>query len=638
MDPEVDISEQVDTGQINALHTRAASFSPSSVDDSARTVELVWTTGAAVRRYDWHADAYYEEVLEVSPEAIRMDRLASGAPLLLDHYASTSQQVGVVESARIENGQGFATVRFSKRKEVEGVWQDVKDGIIRSVSVGYKVHRYEKEKGDDGTRTYRAVDWEPLEISLVPVPADAGAGVRSEGAAEPATAAHAAQKKERSMDPEQTPAAPVATVDENAIRAAAAAAERARASEIRSAVRSVGLGDDVADRLIDSGTAIDSARSEILSAVAARQSQTDIRSSGVQIVRDEVDTRREAIEGAMLHRGGIVSELPAASREYRGLTLIETARELLQSRGVSTRGKSGSDVVDMALSRSGLHSTGDFPAILANVANKSLRSGYEAAPQTFRPIVREVELSDFKMVDRVQIGDAPKLLKVAEGGEFKRGTVGEAKESYKLETFGRVVGVTRQTIINDDLGAFTRIPELFGREAADLESDLVWGIFNENVAMSDGIALFHADHGNLGAGAEISVDSLAAAEEAMLEQTSAQGRKLAIRPQFLIVRPRRKVRAQQVLGAITANKAGDVNPFQGQLQMLVEPRLAGDAWFLAASPSQIDTIELAYLSGARGLQTFTREGFDIDGVEIKVRMDVAAKAVDHRGFFKNAGN
>ena len=118
---------------------------------------------------------------------------------------------------------------------------------------------------------------------------------------------------------------------------------------------------------------------------------------------------------------------------------------------------------------------------------------------------------------QVQLGEAPQLLEVGESGEFKRGTLGESKESYKVKTYGRVVAITRQTLINDDLDAFTRIPAMYGNSIAQLESDVVWSIITANPAMADGNALFHTTHKNLaGTGTALDVSSVGAARARLL--------------------------------------------------------------------------------------------------------------------------
>ena len=177
------------------------------------------------------------------------------------------------------------------------------------------------------------------------------------------------------------------------------------------------------------------------------------------------------------------------------------ARGWLEAEGVRVRGLSRDEIATRAL-----HSTSDFPAILAGVTNKTLRNAYETAPRTYPAIARRTTVADFKLAHRLQLGEAPQLEKVNQSGEFKRGTIGEAQESYRIETFGKVIGITRQVLINDSLDAFTRVPALFGTSAATLESDVVWGIFTANSAMADGTTLFHASHKNLaGTGAALDV-------------------------------------------------------------------------------------------------------------------------------------
>jgi len=153
-----------------------------TINEEARTVDLVFSTGAAVERFDWWTGKRYIEKLSMDPAHVRLQRLNAGAPLLDAHSAySIADQIGAVEpdSAKMVKKEGRATVRFSRREAVEPIWQDVRDAIITSVSVGYRVHRFEETTGKDGAIPTRlATDWEPFEISLVPMPADAGAKVR----------------------------------------------------------------------------------------------------------------------------------------------------------------------------------------------------------------------------------------------------------------------------------------------------------------------------------------------------------------------------------------------------------------------------------------------------------------------------
>lgn len=662
---------------------RAASL--RSVDEETRSFEVVWTTGAQVRRYSWARDEEYDEELVVSANAMRLDRLNGGAPFLNSHSSWDLRGViGVVEdgSVRVEDGNGHARIRLSERGDVEDIWRDIKSGIIRHVSVGYRIHKMERiakdDRKDGGTRPlYRALDWEPLEISAVSIPADAGAGIRAEGAsgdarrnqcvlvmrADPVAAA-THQPKEAEM-PQNEPAAGAVEPRNEPVQAPPAAApaaapapdadairteERTRVAAISAICARHQVADELRGRLIAEGTSLDAARAAILDHLAAAQPAGRTVEPAPAQARGS-DTRevqyRDAVASALMHRADPGRhQLADGAREFRGLSLIELARTVLDREGISTQGLSRMEVAGLALGqRSGVgyHGTGDFPAIVANVADKTLRAAYERTTRTFATWARRATITDFKQVSRVQLGGAPDLERVLESGEFQYGTIGESSEVYALASYGRIIAISRQAIINDDLDAFTRIPAAFGASAADLESDIVYSILMDNPKMGDAKDLFHSDHGNLaGAAAVIDEKSLAAAYRAFAEQTGIEGRKLSILPAYIIVPPgQRALEARKHITATTPSSTSDVNTFAGRLQVVEEPRLipanGQDPWFLSADPARIDTVEYAYLDGQEGVFTETRAGFEVDGIEIKARHDFAAKAIDWRGLYKNAG-
>lgn len=161
---------------------RGAEMRAASYNETDNTIDVVWTTGATVRRRSWIEGPYDEELI-VTSQAVRLDRLNAGAPLLNTHSDwDLNDVIGSVVSgsARISGGIGVATVKLSSAPGDADIVQKIRDGIIRNISVGYMVHRVEKIEADDGSvPTWRVVDWEPMEISAVPVPADAGAQVRA---------------------------------------------------------------------------------------------------------------------------------------------------------------------------------------------------------------------------------------------------------------------------------------------------------------------------------------------------------------------------------------------------------------------------------------------------------------------------
>lgn len=661
-----------------------ADVQPQTIDQDARTVELIFTTGAPVQRFDWDTGKSYLETLSLEPDHVRLDRLNAGGPLLDSHSAwSVSDQLGAVVpgSVTLSKTEGRAKVRFSRRSEVEDVWQDVRDGIIRSVSVGYRTYKIEESTPGNGNAlpVRRAVDWEPFEISMVPIPADAGAMARGAKPAgtnsceiaptreEPVTEDKPMDEQTRSETIAEIPPTPPATRNDepeanewNAARKHEREHERARVQGILLACRAGNLPQSFADKLIAEEITLEEAQTRVFKEMYARTQngvgpkQTPPNPADPVVGADPYVHQRSAIENALLNRaapdlkdasGKPCFTLSEEAKQYRGMSLMDMARFLLNARGIRTGSMDKMTLAGVALgmdTRGGYHTTSDFALLLADVQSKVLRAAYGEAPQTWQPLARRVVLPDFKTNKQLQLGDAPALLEVLEHGEFTRGTIAEAKEEFTLKTYGRVFAITRQALINDDTDAFARVPAEFGRSARRKESDLAWAQITGNPVMGDGVTLFHADHDNLaGAAAAIDIGPLGIGRAALRMQTGLDGTSvLNLVPRFLIVPAGKETIADQFVSVITPALPGSVNPFQGRLTVISEPRLdanSATAWYLAASPDQIDILLHGVLEGNEGPAIETRVGFDIDGIEIKCRLDTAFKVADWRGLFKNAG-
>lgn len=607
-------------------------------------------------RADWWTDERWTEVLGHRAEEADLTRLNAGAAVLLNHgHGGTNgaalRSVGKTVRAWIENGRGYVEVKMSRRAGMEPLLQDIEDGLIPGVSVGYRIlEKKLTQKNEAGPDEYRVTRWQPMEVTLCDVPADATVGIgRSITTNEEIKNMKLKDNAERVADDSEadTATAPTPTpekkhepssINPEALRSEILATERKRMSEIRKLVRSVKLDDALSDDMIERGINVDDARKEVLEQLANRSESQPITSrADIHTIRDETETRREMMTEALLHRSDPSRPLPDGARQFVGLSLIELARDSLADKGVSTRGLDRMQVATRAF-----QSTSDFPDILANVANKSLRQAYESAPRTFTPWARQTSAADFKPINRAALSDAPALETVTENGEFKRGAITDGKETYQLVTVGKILGLTRQAIINDDLSAFTRLPAMFASAAANYESDTVYSILTANANLADGVALFHNTHANLtGTGTVISVDSLGVARSMMRKQKTPKGNVMNLLPRFMIVPSALEtVAAQFVSQAYVASQSSHINPFAGALEVISEARLdasSATAWYLAADNGTIDTVEYCYLEGNNGVYLETRQGFDVDGMEIKARLDFAAKAIDYRGLYKNNG-
>lgn len=671
------------------VQVRAATLVPATFNESDNTVEVVWTQGASVRRFDYWEGKPYDEALDVTDEAVDMTRFDAGTVQVLDGhrvYGGVSAILGIAERGWIADGEGRATLRLSQRPEVAGIVADIRAGVIRAISFGYSVQQYAITPGaqrtDGGTvDLYRAVRWTPQEISFVTVPADAGAGTRSapqasqQQGAQPGglpcefvrAAAHPSATQEQRMpqaitqgdggtaDTQQT-ADTTGTVNRAAPAAtpapvASPQADATRAADVLALCQRHGAS-DLAEGLLRQNASIDQARAAILDRMdAADQSRRGGSTVSVQTVRDEHDTRMRGMEEAIMHRMDPRAQITDLGRSYRGLSLTEMAREALEGLGVSTRGLSRNEIATRAFATraGGYHTTGDFPSLLGGVGARRLRAAYELVPTTYQLWARRApNLQDFRITNVLAVGGAPELKKLNEAGEYTYGTISEDATSYRAFSYGRAIAMTRPMFVNDDLGAFDRLLQRFGESARRLENRLVYDQITGNPTMQDGTALFHASHGNLlaGSGSTLTLDNMGKVRALMRKQKDLDGKtQLNLVPAYLIVPSDLE---QAAYGFTSSNyaptKLDDVNEFRvggrTAVEPIVEPLLdevSTAAWFMAARNGQIDTVEYAYVDGSEGVRTETFASEDIDGVKIRATLDFAAKVIDWRGLGKANG-
>lgn len=629
------------------LQTRAM-FAPETINVEERTVELVWSTGAQVKRASWSRGDYIEE-LSMVPSAVRLDRLNKGGPLLDAHDSySLRSQIGVVQRAWLDGSEGRALVKFSRRDDVEPIFQDVIDGIYRNVSVGYKVHKTERDE-TGLVPVERAVDWEPYELSLVPIPADAGAQVRSE---EPPATQPSEQELSMTL-PENGVQAPEPT-QENETRAAAPAAaapaapavdveavrsgERRRVTDIMDACRKASLDGAFAEKLIADGTPIDAARAAILDAMYERQQQLPQTQARIDVTADHGEKRNEAMLHALEARAGFRKWDEGGAREYLGTTLLDMARECVERSGVTTKGMTKDELAGRAL-----HSTSDFPLLLTSIQRVTLKAAYAEERQTWQAMARQDNLPDFRDMSVMEVGGSMLPEELREGGEYQAGTISETKGSWRLSEYGKKVVVGRRLIINDNLGYITRAIQILGRGVAVFEANQMWGLLTTGnlgaTCMMDNKALFHADHANTGSGA-ISVTSVSEARQKMRNQKSFDGTPLYVEPRYILLPTTLETTFDQFNTPVAATQTSDVNIFSGYLQKIVEPRLDAKStsqFYIVGDYPGVDKLVYGYLDGEGGPSIDSVSGRDPDGVTVYLRHSFGATVPQHQAFYRSTG-
>lgn len=436
-----------------------------------------------------------------------------------------------------------------------------------------------------------------------------------------------------------------APADRAAIEAAAIQSEAQRRADIRAAGQHVahyaGMPEFVASLENDTAVSAQVANARILARLAQGVEPV---AGGARVFfgsEDRLTDFRAAASDMLMMRAGIAIEKPhPAARDLQSMSIAALAESVLSMTGGNLDDRTKPGLIRAAMS------TSDFPSLLAGVAGKSLGRGYEIAPTTHMVWTASREVADYKPQTLVNLSEAPGLLAVGEGAEYRNGSLADSATTFKVAKYGRIVEITEEALVNDDTGAFTGVPFSMGVAARRNECDLTYATLIGNPVLGDGNPLFHASHGNLAAtGTALNITSLSVARAAMRRQKGLSGQGfLDPQPKFLIVPVSLESVAEQLIASLSDPQViGGQTPipeFVKNLTVVADPRLDENsltAWYLAASPTQIETIMRAYLQGQMEPTIEENREFRRDVVSLKVKHAVAAGVVDHRGLYKNPG-
>lgn len=605
----------------------SGAWSPASIDAENLSVEVTFTAGASVDRVDpWSGERFLERLV-VSDDAVDLGRLRKGAPVLDSHRQDgVRSQLGVVQSAWVSGGKGHARIRFAEAHR--DVFDMVREGVLRSVSIGYRVHQQREIEPENGGLPIReATRWEPHEISMISVPADADAQTR----AQPSYQASAAVGEVREGETEVTETNGATTPENNVTMLAT---ERKRALWIGEHVEKYGLGAEFKRDLIENTTTLAQARARLTDALAERDMETHTQN---QIEpgdgRREASFADEAAEGLLVRERVLKSSDNPAANEIAGWSFVELAQRVLRMHGASERPGNKIDLLQRAFNTSST-----LVNTVATFSTRSMMQAYEAPPRTFLDAFRESSSRNFRNNERIRLSDAPALAVVAEGADFQEVSLTDRKETYAVSKFGHILKFTFEAMVNDDLDALTRQAERAGFSAATAESDTFWGIVTGNGNLSDAAAIFSGD--SISNGVALSADALEDIRETFRTATSETGVSLNLTPRYLFVAPDLERTAEKLLRPPVNHSTGTLtdvlsNAYASQLELRVESRLPAGDYLVVADYRQIDQMEFAWLDGMRGPQIAQDPDFDSAGLKYRVLDIFGAGAVDRRGMLYN---
>lgn len=629
-----------------------ARLEPESYDEASRTVDAIFSTGARVRRW-----GVFEE-LAIDGNAIDLGRVTQGQVRLLDSHnaGSIDNVLGVVTQARVAGGHLVGTIRFSDTESGRRAEAMVRSGDLAGISVGYRVTTWTLTAVENNQEIWRADRWELLEVSLVAVPADPGAMVRSESPDRNRATAPEEESDDMRRNvptatqpvaspPNPAPAAPETRAAptppasiEDAVRA-----ERTRVSTITALGRTHAMEEDAIQRAVDSGATVDAFRSIVLDDLATRADRTSLNNATVGRSSDDPAERaghlREALTLRLQEAAGQRVEPSQQARQYMGHSLSEMAAVTIGSRNMPRTARERIEVFERAF-----HTTSDFPLIFAGALNSRLEAAYTVAQPVYRRLARQQNFADFRPHDVLRVGDFPMLQPLSQAGEIKYGTFGEKKETIVVAPYGIAINFTRQMLVNDNLGAIDQLLAGQGTTIALFEEITFFAMKAANsgngpTLNEDNKVVFHADHGNkAAAGGAIDVTTLSAGRAALRKQKRLDGNVMGLSPRLLVVSPDKETEAELITAQVQPTQAANVNPFSGRLETVVAPQLTGNAWELYTDLAMGANWQWGLLDGYTAPRIRVDEPFGMQGVAVSLEHDFGCGAIDFRFGYRNPGN
>lgn len=604
------------------------------VEEESRKLRFSFMTEAPCNNW------YVPEVCLCAKKNVDLTRFENGVmPMLFNHNRDVV--IGRIDKIEFKDGKVVAEATIDADEEADKYFKKILSGSLKGISVGYmrlntvRVLKGTSYKGLTFDEDMDVTDkWQPYEISLVSCPADPECAV-GRGLTDKNITISVFEKEKTKMAENQNVPTP-APVNEEAVREAAAKAERERVGEITRLCRGMDIGNDVLDDFISKGISIEEVRKQILEkAMNAQKNQP----SSINVVSDEKDKFAEkAVDGLRL-RFHLIDEKEAASREYANASLRSIAEDALSIfGGVSERSlrHMSTDEVFQQMFKERAMGTSQFISVVENFGNKVMLKGYNEQPTIFQNFVSKGSNPDFKATNKYWIGvDGMPELMAPESDEFKYGEMQDGKISTKIQTYGKAISFTREIFINDDMGTVTKAIQKQAGGFRRLQEKLFF-------EMLTGTVPFAANKGNLvKTNKDISAKAYSEMRTLMHRQKDREDKTyIGVFPAFLLASDEHSYEHYQVLHSTTeAGQAnpGVVNPMLNSMTLFTSPWLEGDAYYAIARPSEMEGIEFTTLNGHDRPYSRTVTPTSHLGVDYQYWMDFGFNLIDHRAFVKNEG-
>ena len=625
--------------------------------------------------------AVRNNTLEITGEIVSDSRDA--ADIIAQGKAGADWQLSI--GADVKECELVKGSREVNGQEVEGPFYHIKKSTLREVSVvavGADAHTNMKVNAKFNLVNQEGEAMnnksETKSVSAVSAPNDAvppekkpepeqkpgnpanKAGEPANKPGEPEKKTDNAEKKPGQAAAEATPPAIQASAGDVAATAREAAQNAVKAERERiSAIQAICDGEfpEIEREAIAGGWTPEVVTKKVLETIRAERPAANVNISVK--TAPEGGELRKTIEAAMCLRVGVsadqLEKSYGAKTVEAGMAEMDMPLKQLLIECMKLDGIPYSRGFDNETIRAAFSSV-SLPGILSNVANKKLLQSYEAQPIIAMKLCSTGDLNDFKENDRFRLTDVGDLLPIAADGEIKDGGLIEESAKNQLDTYGKKFCLTRKMIINDDLGAFMKVPTAMGNRAARLIDQLFFSRLLSNPAQADGKALFSTNHKNLlsGASSALSSDSLKKAIQLFLDQVDADGQPISVEPKYLLVPTALKHLAIELTQGATLIMSGTDNAVRPalnvlsdeNLQVISSPYLGNSAyegssqtgWYLFGDPKTVDTWEIGFLKGKR-TPTVERGETDFNtlGLWFRVYFDLGVREQDHRGMVKANG-